>query len=102
MASNDVINSVANLSDLPHDLSPTLLQHVSLKSKQVGFKYFSEGYIHDVKMYKIGIDAEDAISMKCKCYRSMKKNEKPHQVFLDITSKTPGRILTSHCTCQAG
>lgn len=98
VTSNVLANKIAKLSDVPDDISPALLHNVSLKSKQTGFKYFSEGYIHDVRMYL----NDGSISMKCKCHRSMRKNESPHAVFLDVSAGKPGCILSSHCTCQAG
>ena len=44
---------LAKLCDLPVNFSMDFLKvtTLSLKSKQQGFKYFSEGYIHDVKMF---------------------------------------------------
>ncbi|XP_071118722.1 uncharacterized protein [Haliotis cracherodii] len=88
----------ASLADLQADLSTSFMKQVSfsMKSKQQGFKFFSEVYFHSVSMT---YGENDTIVSSAKCYRSMKKNEPPHAVHVDIK---PEEISYAYCSCQAG
>ncbi|CAG9772352.1 unnamed protein product [Ceutorhynchus assimilis] len=59
-----------------------------------GYKFFAEGYIHDVFIHK------NECTIKAKCYRSQKKNEKPHSLHLKFASVD--LMVEAHCTCEAG
>ncbi|CAC5379284.1 unnamed protein product [Mytilus coruscus] len=88
----------ASLSDLPNNFQLGYLNcEISLKCKQTGFKYFSEGYLHNVKMLKHV--AEQTVNISAKCHRSQRKNEIPHSVEIDING---GQIELSNCSCAAG
>ncbi|XP_061698010.1 uncharacterized protein LOC133512400 [Syngnathoides biaculeatus] len=87
----------ARLSDLPADFSLAFLDNseILLKSRQQGFKYFSEGYLNDISMH---IDGE-TIEISARSFRSQRKTEQPHTLHLQLN---PTRISEAHCTCQAG
>ncbi|XP_076071032.1 uncharacterized protein LOC143042541 [Mytilus galloprovincialis] len=88
----------ASLSDLPNNFQLGYLNcEISLKCKQTGFKYFSEGYIHNVKMLKQVV--EQTVNISAKCHRSQRKNEIPHSVEIDVNG---GQIELSNCSCTAG
>ena len=92
----------ATLADLPTDFSVSFLKNsmISLKSKQKGFKYFSEGFFHSVTMFiNRGTDDVSCISVSAKSYRSQRKSEEPHSLHIDIK---PNEISEAHCSCQAG
>ena len=88
----------ANLSDLSHGFYENYMkkESISLKSKQQGYKYFNEGYFHDVSMFK---GEDNVISISAKSYRSQRKSEKPHSIHLDVKAE---EITYAHCSCQAG
>ena len=96
MAAEAVYRS-ADLTNIPSDFSLVYLKDIaiSLKSKQQGFKYFSEGYFHDVNMVK----DDNTVITTAKCYRSQRKSEKPHNVSVDISGD---RVSYALCSCQAG
>ncbi|KAK3084419.1 hypothetical protein FSP39_013253 [Pinctada imbricata] len=97
MASNVNVES-ARLQDLSHDFYANYMkkESVSLKSKHQGYKYFSEGYFHDVSMFK---EENSLISISAKSYRSQRKSEKPHALHLGVQNVD---IKYANCTCQAG
>lgn len=98
MASCSKHTRLALLSDLPEDISDKYIKNdLSLKTKQQGYKYFSENYFEKVRMYKSS--KEKQVMIAAKCHRSQRKNELPHSVNLDVS---PGSIDLAHCSCTAG
>lgn len=70
---------------------------VSLRNKQIGKKLCDEDYIHDVKVATEG----DRITIASRCYRSIRKTEKPHSHVMIVD--TGGSCVTdSSCSCTAG
>ena len=67
------------------------------KGRKKGDKYFLEGYLEEPKIL---ID-DDICLVKAKCYRSMLKNEKQHE--LKIIFNVTGHIcsvLATNCSCM--
>ncbi|KAJ8305226.1 hypothetical protein KUTeg_017218 [Tegillarca granosa] len=64
------------------------------KSINKGFKYFSEGYITELK---------DGCKVTGKCFRSQRKNEEPHSlsVSFDKAQELP-EISSAYCSCAIG
>ena len=91
-----------DLSDLPNNLSVDFLKDadISLKSKQQGYRFFSEGYFQNTKIFK---DDDDILQVYSECHRSrsQRKNAKPHnlQLHMDISVRA---INFAHCSCMAG
>ena len=69
------------------------------KGRKKGDKYFLEGYLEEPKIL---ID-DDICLVKAKCYRSMLKNEKPHElkIIFNVTGHMCS-VLARNCSCKAG
>ena len=66
------------------------------KPLEKGYKFFYENYCHDV-LCKL---EENEIHVKGKCFRSQKKNERPHNVTVILL--TTGDVKRAKCSCPAG
>lgn len=66
------------------------------KSLNKGYKFFIEDYLFD-----IWVKADDEkFTSKAKCHRSQRKNEKPHDLNLQLSAD--GNVFASECSCKAG
>ena len=65
------------------------------KSLERGLNYYVQGYIHDVKIF----NEKNVVQVTAKCWRSMRKSEKPHQLNLTLSTRS---ITDSFCSCTAG
>ena len=68
------------------------------RSKEQGYNYYILGYIHSVNLCKIN---DDEVDIKAKCYKSMRKNEPPHKVYITVRINEK-YISDSSCSCVAG
>ena len=87
-----------SLRDLPSVKSVLSLGGtITSRSRQRGYKYFVQGYVHGIRFNLSGQD----VVIKAKCYRSMKKNHKEHEITLNLHKPT---AVFSHawCSCTAG
>ncbi|XP_046577620.1 uncharacterized protein LOC124285440 [Haliotis rubra] len=76
---------------------PTLT--ISGKSQMgKGYKYFSEAYIHGLRVVPTG---NGDVRVTALCYRSQRKNESPHQVEIYF-SCDPLTVETATCSCAIG
>ena len=67
-----------------------------------GYKFFTESCIHDVYVgYEEGAGHT---TIKASCFRSQRKNEKPHKLSLKCGSGENGdaKVLETSCSCKAG
>lgn len=88
--------TTTSLKEIPANVGPELCKkQFSSLSTEKGYKYFLEGYIHNVK---IDVSREEKI-VKAKCYRSQRKSEKPHDVYVCLLSS---EISEAQCSCKAG
>ena len=97
MANNSVPAS-DSLIDIPDDISVKFLpnsRNLSDKVLQKGLNYFTQGYIHDIKIY----NQESSLQIAARCWRSMRKNQSPHQLSIEIKDSC---ITESHCSCKVG
>jgi hypothetical protein len=69
-------------------------------SEEKGDQYFLEGYLEDVRI----LSDDDFCLVKAKCYRSMLKNEKPHElnIMFQCNRTRAGSVLTTNCSCKSG
>uniref|UniRef100_A0A8W8NUK7 SWIM-type domain-containing protein n=1 Tax=Magallana gigas TaxID=29159 RepID=A0A8W8NUK7_MAGGI len=65
-----------------------------------GYKYFSEKYVTDVRVY--AFDGTDGCLVRAKCFRSQKKNETPHDVEVVIKKGPVFGREDSKCSCAIG
>ena len=74
--------------------------YMVVKPFERGVNFFIEGYIHGVlaKFHS----PNETFYLRAYCYRSLKKNEAPHQLRLAISTKGPSYVLGSSCNCVAG
>ena len=92
--------ATTKLDVLPHIINLDYFKEKTLtgRSKQQGYSYFTLGYIHAVKLCSI---SDKEVDIQAKCYRSMRKNEQPHNVNISI--RVDEKIISdSRCTCVAG
>ena len=71
------------------------LKFVTKKSLERGLNYYVQGYIHDVKIF----NEKNGVQVAAKCWRSMRKSKKPHQLNLTLSTDS---IIDSFCSCTAG
>lgn len=67
------------------------------KPIEKGYKFFWDGYIHYVTCMK----ENNSVHIKCKCYRSQRKNEQPHSLSVKLNSNS-GSVESGKCSCVAG
>lgn len=61
-----------------------------------GYAFFHDGYVHNQSV----TNNKSIVTVKAKCYRSMKKSEKPHDLL--VTLKSDGSVQEGKCSCVAG
>jgi len=61
-----------------------------------GYTLFFDGYVHDVSTSS----NSNNIIVRCKCFKSMKKNEQPHDSRVTLDSE--GKVKCGKCSCVAG
>jgi hypothetical protein len=90
----------SKLDVLPHVVNIEYFKDKSLtgRSKEQGYNYYILGYIHSVNLCKIN---DDEVDIKAKCYKSMRKNEPPHKVYITVRINEK-YISDSSCSCVAG
>lgn len=67
------------------------------KPIEKGYNFFWDGYIHDVTCMK----ENNSVHIKCKCYRSQRKNEQPHSLSVKLNSNS-GSVESVNGSCVAG
>ena len=90
----------AKLNNIPFSLNITWLEIngiLSQRSREQGSRFFREGYIHGVTLgvAKTG----SSTTVDAKCYRSMRKSEPPHKLFLTVADD---KLEDALCSCTAG
>ena len=66
------------------------------KPLEKGYKFFYENYCHDVCCRF----NDNEIHVKGKCFRSQRKNDRPHNVT--VTLSVTGNVNNAKCSCAAG
>ena len=87
-----------DLAPIPDQITVSFLpnsSNLSQKSLERGLNYYVQGYIHDVKIF----NEKNGVQVAAKCWRSMRKSEKPHQLNLTLSTDS---ITDSFCSCTAG
>lgn len=62
-----------------------------------GYKFFIESYIHDAFVCL----EDNELNVKGKCWKSQRKNEKPHELSTKIKLQD-SKVLDGQCSCIAG
>jgi hypothetical protein len=97
---HDAEPATDSIVDVPDTISISFLPQSETLSERVitkGLNYFTQSYIHDVRVLKL----EKSVRVDAKCWRSMRKSEQPYalQIEIDVAKS----ILTeSYCKCKAG
>jgi len=99
MASDAAVASTLLVS-IPDDISINNLPDIKTINERLlhmPINYFTQGCIHKIKIY----NSNETIKVTVRCWRSMKKSEKPHEVHIGIqpSSKT---VVESYCTSKVG
>lgn len=87
-----------SLKSIPDDFCVKYLpnsSNLSEKALQKGLNYFTQGYIHDIKIF----NSDESVQAAARCWRSMRKNQSPHRLHLEIKNDS---INESHCSCKVG
>lgn len=90
--------STDSLDKIPDNISISYLPEsdsLSKKALEKGLNYFTQGYVHNIRISEIN----DAVRMDARCWRSMRKNEAPHTLQIEINGH---KITESYCSCKAG
>lgn len=94
-----------DLRKIPDQISVSFLkEHANISERvlEKGLNYFSNGYIHEIKIYDMKTTSENLqceLRVEAKCWRSMRKNEDPHKVEIEIKGN---KIPEALCNCKAG
>jgi len=96
------VHTVASksLQHIPDNISVNFLpNHAKLCERILkrGLNYFTQCYIHDIKIFIH--DGLKQSEVTCKCWRSLRKNEKPHQLRILVSDK---EITEAYCSCKVG
>jgi len=89
----------AKLNNIPFSLNITWLEIngiLSQRSREQGSRFFREGDIHGVTL---GVAKTGSTTVDAKCYRSMRKSEPPHKLFLAVADD---KLEDALCSCTAG
>lgn len=89
------------LLDIPDNIGVSFLpnnKNLSTKCLEKGLNYFTQGYIHNIRVFKL----ESRVQVSAKCWRSMRKNDSPHSLHIEISIAGDERITESYCSCKAG
>ena len=104
------------------NITVNCLGNITSHSKEQGYKYFIEGYVHSVKLgetvrsicsnvtetlqteTKVKLKDLKEIECRAKCYRSMRKSLPPDTVNINLALDDRDKVTvpTSHCRCVAG
>ena len=87
-----------SLEKIPENIAVSFLpnsESLSKKILQKGLNYFTQGYIHNIKIS----EAHGTIRVDAKCWRSMRKSQAPHKLHIEVGDKT---LTESFCSCKAG
>ncbi|XP_060589407.1 uncharacterized protein LOC132744663 [Ruditapes philippinarum] len=94
-----VSTTTDSLEDVPDNISISFLpNHRSLMERIIkrGLNYYLQGYVHQIKVH---IDDKPKVKVVARCWRSMRKNEKPHTLHIEILKDI---ITESYCSCKVG
>ena len=100
-ANGGVSSPSDNLAKIPDQISVSFLpDHSDLSQKvlEKGLNYFIQGFVHDIKIChapNTGASAPSGTRVDAKCWRSVKKNEDPHKLHLEINDN---KISEAVCT----
>ena len=97
-----VVAAASNsMSHIPENISITYLpNHLTITDRiqKKALNYYMQGYIHKIKIFD---EFLPKVTVTAKCWRSMRKHEKPHDLHLDI-DENEQKITESYCTCTVG
>lgn len=89
-----------SLKDVPDDFSLSFLNNKpTLRQKQRAVAFVKDAYIKSVKIFRG--ENENSIQITAKIFRSQRKSEDPHRVYLDVNI-TGKSFNDAHCSCKAG
>jgi hypothetical protein len=87
-----------SLEKIPDNIAVSFLpdfESLSKKTLEKGLNYFTQGYIHNIKIS----EARRAIRVDARCWQSMRKSQDPHNLHVEIGDD---KLSKSYCTCKAG
>ena len=87
-----------SLEKIPDNIAVSFLPNFESLSKRAlekGLNYFTQGYIHDIKIS----EAHGTMRVDARCWRSMRKSQDPHNLHVEIGDD---KLSESYCTCKVG
>ena len=70
-------------------------ESLSKNALEKGLNYFTQGYIHDIKI----LEAHGDMRLDARCWRSMRESQDPHNLHVEIGDD---KLPESYCTCKIG
>lgn len=98
MASQHHQQVTDSLEKIPNNIAVSFLpnsESLSKKATEKGLNYFTQGYIHKIKISEVN----STVRVDAKCWRSMRKNQDPHKLHIEIGDE---KLTESYCSCKAG
>ena len=87
-------------ADIPEDIGPSYLYHTpSLRNKRKAFSLSQESYFFNIVFEKTG---QTSYAISSECYRSHKKSDSPHKVYLSICGEKKTVVDQPYCSCEGG
>jgi len=90
-----------SLANIPADFSVEYLPNLKSIAERITRKalnLYTQGYIHKIEIFN---EKLPMINLCARCWRSMRKSEKPHDVRIEIDG--PRRLISdAYCTCKVG
>jgi len=84
-----------SVNKLPSTFGERLLPFTpTLRQRQRGKGFSTDGYVHDVKM-----TGDSSIMISAKCFRSQHKSQTPHTLNMELKDD---KISSCGCSCKAG
>ena len=72
-----------SLEKIPNNIAVSFLpgfESLSKKALEKGLNYFTQGYIHNIKIS----EARGAMRVDARCWRSLRKSQDPHNLHVEI------------------
>lgn len=104
--SDTVVNWIKSLKEFPPLPYEALMEHLNKSGrKEFGskcYKFYAESFIHDV-FVSVSDMNKNTFKAKARCYRSQRKNESPHNIFINFKKHENNLCVDgATCSCKAG
>ena len=92
-----------NLTNLPRfsvvNITDYITKYDTDRASDRGYEFFAEEFIHET--FAVEDTENNMFNLKAKCWRSLLKREKPHDVTVQINT-VRRHVEKASCSCTAG